>query len=1447
MNREPGSSHSTILDAGRSWWLEPGLAELAFGSRPPRRSSAAHTGVSAHLAFLPPEAIEIDLDDPAQRKFGDYELLELIGQGGMGVVYRARQNSLAREVAVKLLAAGPWASPDFIQRFEREAQSAARMQHPNIVPIHEIGAHEDLNFFSMRLVKGGSLAQKIQRDGPLPPREAARLLRQVAEAVDYAHRFDVLHLDLKPGNVLLDERGEPLVADFGLAKRLDETLAADSTEVSGTPSYMAPEQARVDAQCLSVATDIYGLGAVLYEALSGRPPFTGSSAQETLRQVTNEKPRPPRELQAQIPKDLEAICLKCLAKDPAQRYPSARALVDDLGRFLEGRETSALHLNLAQRALRFGHREPKLTAALALVLFTLAMGFGASWLQWQRAEKSAANARGLLWEGRREAALQLERDGNGMEALPKLLSNLQEQEQAQDAAAAALERRRLGLLENNGAALLDSIVVADANPIAVAVSPSGRTVAVSFSDMGVRWYDSADFRELGRLSLRDRPTSDGQPRAILLLRFIDESHLLANGDWYDNQVSPAGIDSWLLDLGAKQVVEPPDAFEGFVNAAFSANGKFAVLLDEQDNAQLWQVSPWKPLSARARMETQALPWIVDPQGRYAISVSVSMNPIRIHPASDFAHARNFSLAQDSGASAWSLSRDGNQLAVGDFEGRVMLVDTRDLSVTRFVAAPGRQVAWVDFSEDDAWLVAGNRDGAVAVFEVSTGGSVYGGALKVDFPLERATVDRAHRTLIASGDGQVAMWRLGLPGPRTMPAQRIGLAPARHGATARYPFGWSPATGLLASAGLDGHLRLWRLPAPPMSDARAASQVAEQVSLAGDAIVDVAWDRVRLVPIDGRAPGRWLQLPQPPGFAELVDGGRRLALTLGPRLVFYDTHSLQALGASIALPASPERFALDPQGTHIALLFGGAGVDGFEETLRVYDAHSGRALPGEAKLAGPQRRLAFSRDGSRLLAVGPPDAATVVIDAKSLKSVGEFPHDPYQPVAWADFDPDGRDLRLVLRATDARLGSHSLASWNPDTDASTTVPLPAKASPLGVIALGKGRSFVAGTGGDWLSGRQLQQVARGGDGDGEPTAVLALSPDGKVLAHASRRQVQLYDAASGTPIGTPLPGDGDAFDLPARLAFSADGGTLVARTLHGRWLRWRVAPEQRPATAVASDLAALAPTREGQRVLQVPSPSQRGAWRAADPGRWPQLEARPGFEPETITRYGYPIPPRTPSISPLLVDLSGSYDVAPDEVRTVFYNIRPGLRPLPTGVQHIGGQWFDIRGMAQVGFSDDRGIAARTSLTCVPLPDAPIAALHPLILFSVPHPAPTGEVLADFVLHYADGTSATVPVVAGKDARGYNGDDARVPLAFAGDIGLTLMGLQDDVFSAPRLPVPGPAKPARCMDVLTRQAKFPMLLLALTIEDGNRGSEKPLYPAGAALAARVPAYNTGASK
>ena len=230
---------------------DSGIVALAFGQRDRHLASFSRI---RHLALLPTDALELDLSDPEQRRLGDYELIELVGEGGMGIVYRARQVGLDREVAIKLLAAGPWASNEFIERFRREAQNAARMQHPNIVAIHEVGSAEELHYFSMRLVRGHSLAAAIRDEGRFEPRRAARLLRTIAEAVDYAHRLGVLHLDLKPANVLLDADGVPHVADFGLARRLEQGMSADNDEISGTPAYMAPEQAELRAHGISAAT-----------------------------------------------------------------------------------------------------------------------------------------------------------------------------------------------------------------------------------------------------------------------------------------------------------------------------------------------------------------------------------------------------------------------------------------------------------------------------------------------------------------------------------------------------------------------------------------------------------------------------------------------------------------------------------------------------------------------------------------------------------------------------------------------------------------------------------------------------------------------------------------------------------------------------------------------------------------------------------------------------------------------------------------------------------------------------------------------------------------------------------------------------------------------------------------------------------------------------------------
>jgi serine/threonine protein kinase len=270
------------------------------------------------------------------RYFGDYELLEEIARGGMGVVYKARQVSLERIVALKMILAGQLASPADVQRFHTEAKAAANLKHPNIVAIHEVGVHEGQHFFSMDYIAGRSLAAII-RDNPLPATRAARYVQMIAEAIEHAHRQGTLHRDLKPSNVLIDEADRPHVTDFGLAKQIKGDAGLTGTgQILGTPSYMPPEQAAGRPTELGPASDVYALGAVLYELLTGRPPFRAESVFDTIMQVVQVEPVPPRLLNPTVPRELDTICLKCLEKDPKKRFASAQDLADDLGRFLAG-------------------------------------------------------------------------------------------------------------------------------------------------------------------------------------------------------------------------------------------------------------------------------------------------------------------------------------------------------------------------------------------------------------------------------------------------------------------------------------------------------------------------------------------------------------------------------------------------------------------------------------------------------------------------------------------------------------------------------------------------------------------------------------------------------------------------------------------------------------------------------------------------------------------------------------------------------------------------------------------------------------------------------------------------------------------------------------------------------------------------------------------------------
>jgi WD40 repeat protein len=308
-------------------------------------------------------------------RVGDYELLEEIGRGGMGVVYRARHVLLDREVALKMILAGGHAGSDEHARFLAEAVAVARLQHPGIVQIHEIGEHEGRPYFSMELVEGGSLHQKCT-GRLLAPRDSAARIEQLARAVHYAHEHGILHRDLKPANVLLTPDGQPKITDFGLAKHLHtDSGQTQPGTILGTPSYMAPEQARGENRDLGPAADIHALGAIFYELLTGRPPFLGTSVQETLDQVCTREPMPPCRVSPQVPRDLETICLKCLEKEPARRYASAADLADDLQRYLRDEPIHARPASLNERVVKWVRRQPALAALLLVsIVAVLALG-----------------------------------------------------------------------------------------------------------------------------------------------------------------------------------------------------------------------------------------------------------------------------------------------------------------------------------------------------------------------------------------------------------------------------------------------------------------------------------------------------------------------------------------------------------------------------------------------------------------------------------------------------------------------------------------------------------------------------------------------------------------------------------------------------------------------------------------------------------------------------------------------------------------------------------------------------------------------------------------------------------------------------------------------------------------------------------------------------------------
>ena len=428
-------------------------------------------------------------------RFGDYELLEEVAHGGMGVVFRARQVSLNRVVALKMILAGRLATEREVQRFHAEAAAVAKLRHPNIVAIHEVGIHEGQHYFSMDLVQGRNLASLV-REHPLLPATAARYVQAIAEAIHHAHQHGVLHRDLKPSNVLIDETDQPRITDFGLAKVFntgsDITL---SGQVLGSPNFMPPEQAAGRNEDVGPQSDLYSLGAILYHLLTGRPPFAAQTVQATLAKVLQAEPLAPRTLNEAVPRDLETICLKCLEKDPRRRYATAQDLADELGRYLRGEPILARPVSPPEKLWRWCRRNRALAASLGAGVFLLvAIALGSVLAAWRigQARDAEITQRQLAVARAAESREQLARlkvaegwrvveQGGWFEALTPFVEALTLE--AGDPKREAAHRARIAFLLQNGPQLRRMWF--PGGPLTrVELSPDGQRVLTATASLG---------------------------------------------------------------------------------------------------------------------------------------------------------------------------------------------------------------------------------------------------------------------------------------------------------------------------------------------------------------------------------------------------------------------------------------------------------------------------------------------------------------------------------------------------------------------------------------------------------------------------------------------------------------------------------------------------------------------------------------------------------------------------------------------------------------------------------------------------------------------------------------------------------------------------------------------------------------------------------------------------
>jgi eukaryotic-like serine/threonine-protein kinase len=592
------------------------------------------------------------------RSFGDYELLEEIARGGMGIVYRARQVSLNRIVAVKVLLFGQFASAEFVKRFRDEAEAVACLQHPNIVGIHVVGEHENQHFFSMDYIEGPNLSGLV-KEQPLPGRHAALLLKTLAEAVDYAHGRGILHRDLKPSNVLVDPTGEPHITDFGLAKRLTGDSHITLTgQIFGSPGYMPPEQASPGQHELGRASDIYSLGAILYFLVTGRPPFVAESVEATLTQVLTAEILSPRKLNPSLPPDLEIICLKCLEREPGRRYATASELADEFGRFLLGEPIHARPVSALERAGRWSARNPIISGLGALLGVVLAAFFA----------YALVSSSGIRREARR--AQQAER-----QALNELWHSSLDQARAERRSNQAGQRFASLAAIRRAAAIRPSLELRDEAIAALALPDvrlihtwpcTGGFTALAYSDTLDRF---AIKRENGEISVCF--ASNGQEFARLPA-VGHTPHWIA-GFSPDEKLLPVMYSedlNYLWDLASCTPVLGPISGVG---CALLADGSQFVVAKSDSTLDFYSLATGRLL--RSLKVPEPLPAMLFQSGSHLIVGFRHGSPVA-HLLEFPSGVERFAFTLPANVASVALSPDGETLAVGCSDNRIYIWNTR---------------------------------------------------------------------------------------------------------------------------------------------------------------------------------------------------------------------------------------------------------------------------------------------------------------------------------------------------------------------------------------------------------------------------------------------------------------------------------------------------------------------------------------------------------------------------------------------------------------------------------------------------------------------------------------------------------------------------------------------------------------------------------------------------